>query len=108
MNYNREFIWLQRSVSKSGTTGQDQETFTGNGTLWGSSKPISASKKLAYGVLNSEVDYEIHLRQFPSVDAKDRLHDTYFDKLLVVVGVMPNHDTNETVIYAHTLPSLET
>ena len=107
MNYPRELTWLRRTIVKSVTTGQDVETFTANGTLWGSLKELSASKRLAYGVTNSAVDTEVHLRQFPSVDAKDRLQDTRFGYLLVIDGVTHDFERNETIVYATRLPSLE-
>lgn len=102
--YNRPFVWLKRTVTKNTSTGQEEETFGNNGTLWGSIKELSASKRLAYGMQNSQADMEIHLRQWPSIDSKDRLRETKFNQLLVIDGI--THDEQDTIIYAHRLTEI--
>lgn len=101
-NYDRQFTWLRRSTSQD-DTGEDVESWASNGTLWGSLKEMSASKQLAYGMQDSQATMEIRFRQFPTVDAKDRLQDLRFDQLLVIDGVMFSFGTNETVVYAYSL-----
>lgn len=101
--YNRPFTWLRRSVSKDNNTGQDVELFTANGTLWGSIQELSASKRLAFGMQNSQADVEIHIRQFPTLDPKDRLTDKRFSKLLVIDGINHDFEKNEIVVYAHSV-----
>lgn len=97
--YDRELVWLKRSIVKN-NLGEDVETFTSQGSLWGSVKELAATRQLAYGVQNSSATLEIRLHQWPAVDAKDRLLDSKFNMYLIIDGLVPNSD-NETVVYAH-------
>ena len=105
--YDRALTWLQRSVSKDNTTGQDKQTFTANGTLWGNLKELSASKQLAFGMLNSQATMAIRLRQWPAINPEDRLRDKRFNDLIVIDGISHDHEANELVIYAHKLSEVE-
>ncbi len=96
--YNRPITWLQRSTSKD-SLGQDKETFASNGTLWGSIEEMSATRQLAFGMLNSQATMVIKLRQYPAVSPNDRLREKRHNQLLIIDGI--SHGENETVIYCH-------
>ncbi len=103
--YYRAFTWLARTVTKDTTTGQDKESFSGSTILWGSLSELSATRQLAFGMLNSQAAMVIRLRQYPTVGAGDRLRDRRFGQLLVIDGIM--HDENELVCYCHKISEVE-
>lgn len=102
-SYDRSFTWLKRSTTRDQATGQDVEAWAENGTLWGSLKPLSAGKRMAYGMMDSQADSEIRLAQWPAVDPKDRLRDRKFGDLIVIDGLFRDVSANETVLPCHTL-----
>ena len=98
-DYYRAITWLKRTVTKDATNGQDKETFTDNGTVWGSVQELSASRQLAFGMLNSQAQMIIKVRQYPAIVSTDRLREKRFNKLIVIDGLM--HGDNEMIIYCH-------
>lgn len=97
--YNRSFTWLQRTVTRDTSTGQNKESFSSNGILWGNLSELSASRQLAFGMLNSQAAMVIRIRQYPALNTNDRLRETRFSKLLIIDGI--HHDENELVVYCH-------
>ena len=101
--FNHPFVWLKRTVTVDPGTGENKETFTTNGTLWGSCFELTAMKRLAFGALNSQASLELRFRQWPALNANDRLADPKFNTTIVVDGVVPNWTKNELQVYAHVL-----
>jgi head-tail adaptor len=71
--YKDRLTWLKRTVAKNPTNGQDEETFTENGFLWGSVELTTGRKATDYGAEQTGADATIRLRNYPTVSALDRL-----------------------------------
>jgi SPP1 family predicted phage head-tail adaptor len=71
--YKDRLTWLKRTVTKNPNNGQDEETFTVNGSLWGSVEPTTGRKAIDYGAEQTGADATIRLRNYPTVSALDRL-----------------------------------
>lgn len=98
--YNEKFLWLQRSVVKEGTYGQEKETFNNVGELWAYAEQLSASEQLALGMRQSEAQVKIHVRNKPGISFKDQLQDKATGQKYLIDGITT--DVNELVILAHT------
>lgn len=105
--YDRSFTWLQRTLTQDTNTGQDKQSFASNGTLWGNLTELSANKKLAFGMLNSQADMMLKLRQFPLLNTEDRLRDKRFNLLFIIDGINHNFGANETIVYCHKISEVE-
>jgi head-tail adaptor len=71
--YKDRLTWLKRTVAKNPNNGQDEETFTENGFLWGSVELTTGRKSIDYGAEQTGADATIRLRNYPTVSALDRL-----------------------------------
>lgn len=94
-DYESSLTWLVRSVTKNTSTGQDVETFTDNGILWGSVSSDTAIEANAFGALQSQSTGSIRLRQYPDVKATDRLIYRNFETTYMITGV--RWGNNETI-----------
>lgn len=114
--FNESFTLLYRHTSKS-TTGQDVETFLTHPVgvsssptvtvLWGELESIDGTEATEYGAIRSQSSARITLRQFVSIDAKDRLEHRNTGAIYVIDGVRKDRSTNTTVIDAHEFQDTE-
>lgn len=105
--YDCPFTWLKRTLTKNPTTGQEEETFSPNGTLWGELKELGANRQLYYGMMNSQATLEVRLQQFPSLDANDRLRELRFNRLLILDGLNVDFEQNELVVRCHRITEID-
>lgn len=74
--YKDRLKWLKRTTTKNPNNGQDEETFTDNGSLWASVELTTGRKAIDYGAEQTGSEATIRIRNFPSVSALDRLELT--------------------------------
>lgn len=90
-DYNQPFTWLLRTTTKDSTgnapTGQDVETFTSNGLLWGQMFTDTAVEANAYGSLQTQSTATIRFRQWPTLSAMDRVVHEQFGETYMVTGI---------------------
>lgn len=96
-----------RTVETDEDTGFKRPTWTAGGILWCYSADVKAEKKLAYGIMNSEIETEIHIRGYPTIDAKDRLELMTTGFLYDLKGFYYDYNTGETVVVGKRTPTLE-
>lgn len=99
--YESSFTWLVRTTTKETTTGQDEETFTSNGILWGSLYSDTAIEADAFGSVQSQSTGTIRFRQYPDLKATDRLVYRNFDTTYLITGVRwgDNETIAECILY---------
>jgi head-tail adaptor len=85
--YRDRLIWLKQTTNKETTFGQEEETFTNNGELWGSVEPLTAREQLAYGLRGVLVEVTIRIHNLPAVSFKDRLQDKASGTIYIIDGI---------------------
>lgn len=104
-DYSRSFILQVRSVTKNTTTGQDVESFTAGGYLWGAIDTTADSESTAYGATQSQSRAVIRFRMYPTISALDRLVDVRYGDTYVIDGV--RRGTLETICDATKFDDLD-
>lgn len=97
----------QRATAADAGTGFKRPTYTPSATCWAYTKDVKADKKLAYGITNSIVETEIHIRGYPALDARDRLEVLTAGYYCDIKGITLDYDAGETVVMAKRIPTLE-
>jgi head-tail adaptor len=96
-----------RTTAEDAATGFKRPTWTLQGTYWCYTKDAKTDRKLAYGIQNSIIETEIHIRGYPDIDAKYRLEvlttGFYYD----LKGFNLDYEMGETVAMARRIPTLE-
>lgn len=97
----------RRSTTEDTATGFKRPTFTEVGTFWCYTRDAKTDRKLAYGIQNSIVETEIHIRGYPDLDSKDRLEVLTTGFFYDLKGFNLDYDEGETVAMARRIPTLE-
>lgn len=104
--YWERVVVHQRTTSPD-ATGHKRASYTAGPTCWAYTRDVKADKKLAYGIMNSIVETEIHFRGYPQIDAKDRLEVLTTGYYCDIKGITLDYDKGETIVVAKRIPSLE-
>lgn len=103
--YDTRFQWLRRSTTKNAQNGQDEETFTGNGYLWGALEQTTGRTSSDYGAEQTGADVEIRVRNYPTLSPLDRLYSAEWDETYILDSI--RRANNELVIEAHVYDDLQ-
>lgn len=97
--------WLQRSIEKDTTNGQDKELFTSVGYLWASVELNSGRRQRDYGADQTGADATVRIRNYPAVSALDRLVLGEWNEVWVLENI--RRGDNEIIAEANKFDTLE-
>ena len=95
-----KFVRLVRSTTKDDTYGQEEETWAEGEEVWGMIEPVKAFEGLRYGLLGSQVEVTITLRQNPGIKFTDKLRDKDTGIVYEIEGVIWERRKRKTTIAA--------
>jgi SPP1 family predicted phage head-tail adaptor len=88
-DYDTLFTWLKQSEDAD-IVGQEIETFTPNGTLWGALKYGSGSKNKDFESDQTGVTATIRIHNYPDLSALDRF--SVGDETFLIETIVPGDD----------------
>jgi|SRR5947209_2461566 len=91
------FTWMQYTTSSRDSLNQAVESYTSNGTLWGSLEDLGGNRGNGLGGPQTEKTATVRIRQLPALAAKDRLTDTRTGITYEIDSIYPDWQANETV-----------
>jgi head-tail adaptor len=94
-DYPDRLRWFVQSTTKD-SVGQDVETFTDNGLLWGSISPNSGRRQPDYGATQTGWDAELRVRNMPALKTEDRLYAIEWDETYIIDTIVRGN--NELVL----------
>lgn len=95
-DYGDRLRWFKQSINKD-SLGQDVETFTDNGLLWGNIEINNGRRQVSYGAMETGWDASIKIRNLPALRTQDRLFAVEWNETYIIDHISRGLNGNELV-----------
>ena len=102
--YSDHVQWLQHSLTKETSYGQEKETWTSIGWLWCKLEETSGRSSKDYGAEQSGAELEIRIRNYPAISTLDRFFSPKWNQTYIIDTI--RRGDNELIVDAHVYDDL--